>query len=62
MHTDKFAENFNDAIRPNASRHIDRQTLTRIFVDYRQTFQLLAISARIKHEVVRPDLIRAGRR
>ena len=48
---------FMDRIPSNRAGHIDRKALFRIRIDQRQTLQLLAIAASIKHKVIRPNLI-----
>jgi hypothetical protein len=41
---DQFAQDFDDAVRTNASGDIDRETFAGKFIDHRQTFQLLTRS------------------
>ena len=57
MDADQFAEDFDDAVGTNASRHIDRKTFARKLIDHRQTFQLLTIGAGVENKVVGPHVI-----
>jgi hypothetical protein len=54
---DQFAQDFDDAVRTNASGDIDRKTIAGKFIDHRQTFQLLTIGAGVEHKIVGPDLV-----
>src|ERR1017187_1194322 len=60
VHAHELRQDLNDAAGPNAAGHIDRQGFPRPFVDDGQTLQLLPVRARVKHEVVRPHVIRPG--
>src|SRR5216684_8992134 len=62
MHAHELSQDLNDTTGPDATGHIDRQALSRPFVDDRETLQLLRIRTRIEHEVVRPHVIRPGGR
>ena len=54
-----FVNNLNEPAGANASSH---QGLAGVLVDDGETLQLLTISARIKHEIVRPHLVCFERR
>src|ERR1017187_6675164 len=56
VHAHEFRQHLDHSARTDAAADIDGQTLSRVFINYRKTLDLLAIGARIEHEIVRPDL------
>ena len=59
MYAYELCQHFDDSARADAAADIDGQTLSGVLIDHRKTLDLLAIGARIEHEVVRPDLAHA---
>ena len=57
----QLSEHVNHPPGPDASRHIDRQALTRERIDERQALQRPAIRARVEDEVIGPHVIPRGR-
>jgi len=62
MEADEPRKHLDYAGGPNAAGDIDRQRFARVFVDHRQTLQLLPIGAGVEDEVVGPDPMRGSRR
>ena len=55
-------EHVDDAARADAAGDVDGEALARPLVDDGEALELLAIGAGVEDEVVRPDVIPAGRR
>lgn len=55
--TDEPGELIDNPCGTNASRHVDRQTFTRVLVDNRQALQHLTVGAAIEDEVVSPNVM-----
>jgi hypothetical protein len=62
VHADEAGEHVDDAPGPDAAGDLDRQAFARPLVDNRQALERLPVRTRVEEEVVRPDLIRRGRR
>ena len=58
----QLTQNFDHPLRAQTTGDIVRQTFTRVFIDYRQTLDLLRTRAAVKHKIARPDLIHPTRR
>src|SRR5581483_4211121 len=61
LNADELGKHFDHAPRADATGHVDGQTLTRVLIDHRKTLELLAVRARIEHEVVGPNLTHTRR-
>ena len=55
--TEEICQNLEYVVRSSPPSHLDRQTLPRVLVEYRQKFQDAAIVRSCAHEVIRPDVI-----
>ena len=51
------AQNLDNARRADAPGNVDGQTFAGELVDNRETFELLAVDARVEHEVAGPDVV-----
>src|SRR5579864_9164163 len=59
MDADQLTEYFNDPSGSDAAGHIDSQTLSSVFIDHRQTLELLPVGTGIEHKVISPHLSHA---
>ena len=62
MDAEELRQDLNDAARTDAAGHVDRQALTRPFVDHGEAFQGLPIGTGVEQEVVGSHVIRRGGR
>lgn len=54
---EQIAKSLQDILALEASRHVDRQALTGVLVDERQHSNRSAITRKVRHEVIAPDVI-----